>query len=173
MDTDHRSADVPVLTERRGKEQSRAGVEPEPVTRLTMALPADERSRLRGHRRSSCGRDLVLQLRRGAALEPGEWLTTADGAVRVKVEAAPEPLLVVKAKTPVDLLQAAYHLGNRHVALQVGIQELRLLEDPVLADLLRLRGLQVERVVAPFLPEAGAYGNHAGAHGDAHQHGHE
>ena len=165
MDTDHRSADVPVLTERHGKEQPPAGREPETVLRLTMALAADERSRLRGHRRSSCGRDLVLQLPRGEALEPGEWLTTADGTVRVRLEAAPEPLLVVKAAAPVDLLQAAYHLGNRHVALQVGSQELRLLEDPVLADLLRLRGLQVERLVAPFLPEAGAYGS-AHGHGD-------
>ena len=85
----------------------------------------------------------------------------------MQVEAALEPLLVVTAAAPVDLLQAAYHLGNRHVALQVNSQELRLLEDPVLADLLRHRGLQVERLVAPFLPEPGAYGTYGSVHRQA------
>jgi len=142
---------------------------PEPWLRL--CLGAAERWRLRGHRRSACGRDLVLQLERGEPLQPGEWLSGAPGDPPVRVEAAAEPLLVVRASDPLDLLRAAYHLGNRHVALEVRSGELRLLEDSVLADLLKQRGLELECRLAPFLPEAGAYPA-GGGHGHDHLHGH-
>jgi urease accessory protein len=147
---------------------------PEPWLRL--CLGADERFRLRGHRRSACGRDLVLQLERGEPLQPGEWLSGAPGDPPVRVEAAAEPLLVVRASDPLDLLRAAYHLGNRHVALEVCAGELRLLEDSVLADLLAQRGLELEHRQAPFLPEAGAYaaaGGHRHSHDHDHDHGHD
>jgi urease accessory protein len=125
---------------------------------LRLPLTADERTRLRGHRRSACGRDLLLQLPRGEALESGERLASPEGVPLVQVEAAPEPLLVVRAADRLDLMRAAYHLGNRHVALELCSDSLRLLDDPVLADLLAHRGLQVERCLEPFLPEGGAYG---------------
>ncbi len=136
---------------------------------LRLALSADERTRLRGHRRSLCGRDLLLQLERGTPLRPGEWLAGAIADAAVCVEAAPEALLAVRSPDPLALLQAAYHLGNRHVALEIGPAELRLLWDPVLAHLLEHRGLQLARIEAPFLPEAGAYGEGLG---QAHSHGH-
>ena len=142
------------------------GVEP-----LRLLLTADQRTSLRGHRRSACGRDLVLQLPRGAALQPGEWLSTASGDGLVRVEAAPEALLLVRSPDPLALLQAAYHLGNRHVAMELHPGELRILEDSVLADLLHQRGLAVDFVLAPFEPEAGAYaGGHS--HDPGHSHGH-
>lgn len=155
----------------RGGERG-GGVEP-----LRLLLTADQRTSLRGHRVSACGRDLVLQLPRGAALQPGEWLSTASGDGLVRVEAAPETLLLVRSPDPLALLQAAYHLGNRHVAMELHPGELRILEDSVLADLLRQRGLALDTVLAPFEPEAGAY---AGGHshdpghssGHAHSHGH-
>jgi len=128
---------------------------PEPLLRLP--LRADERTSLRGHRRSACGRDLLLQLPRGAALEPGDRLAPATGGPQVVVAAAEEPLLVVRAADPLALLQAAYHLGNRHVALELHPEELRLGVDTVREELLRQRGLAVERILAPFLPEPGAY----------------
>lgn len=137
---------------------------------LRLPLTAEERTRLRGHRRTACGRDLLLQLPRGGALEPGEWLAGADGEPLVRVEAAPEPLLLVRAADPQELLRAAYHLGNRHVALEIRLGELRLLEDSVLADLLRQRGLDPQPCHAPFLPEAGAY---APGHAHTHTHSHE
>ena len=144
------------------------GVEP-----LRLLLTADQRTSLRGHRVSACGRDLVLQLPRGAALQPGEWLSTASGDGLVRVEAAPETLLLVRSPDPLALLQAAYHLGNRHVAMELHPGELRILEDSVLADLLRQRGLAVDTVLAPFEPEAGAYaGGHSHSSGHAHSHGH-
>lgn len=131
---------------------------------LRLALTAEERTRLRGHRRSSCGQDLVLQLPRGAALEPGEWLAQEDGVALVQVVPAAEALLVVRARSPLELLQAAYHLGNRHVALELGAEDLRLLADPVLEQLLRHRGLEVERVEEAFRPESGAYGHAPHSH---------
>ena len=137
---------------------------------LRLALSADGRTRLRGQRRSLCGRDLLLQLERGEPLRPGEWLAGEAADLLVRVEAAPEPLLLVRAAEPLQLLQAAYHLGNRHVALEIRPMELRLLWDPVLAYLLEHRGLQLERREEPFLPEPGAY---AAGHGHGANHGHD
>ena len=77
----------------------------------------------------------------------------------MQVEPAEEDLLWVRAPTPLALLQAAYHLGNRHVAMELRPEELRLLVDPVLETLLRQRGLEVGRTREPFLPERGAYGS--------------
>ena len=141
---------------------------PDPPLRLP--LRADERTSLRGHRRSACGRDLLLQLPRGAALEPGDRLAPEAGGPVVVVEAAGEPLMVVRAADPLALLQAAYHLGNRHVAMELHRDELRLGVDSVLEDLLRHRGLTVERITGPFLPEAGAYA--PSGHDHPHAHGH-
>jgi urease accessory protein len=142
-------------------------VQPPPAAAiLQLPLSADQRSSLRGHRRSACGRDLLLQLPRGAALEPGEALADGSHQAVVVVVAAVEPLLLVRSTDPLALLQAAYHLGNRHVAMELRADQLRLLQDPVLEELLRRRGLTVEPIMAAFLPEAGAY---AGAD---HHHGH-
>lgn len=156
-----------VLVHRLAAGERDGGVEP-----LRLLLTADQRTSLRGHRRSACGRDLVLQLPRGAALQPGEWLSTASGDGLVRVEAAPEALLLVRSPDPLALLQAAYHLGNRHVAMELHPGELRILEDSVLADLLHQRGLAVDFVLAPFEPEAGAYaGGHS--HSSGHDHSHD
>jgi urease accessory protein len=138
--------------------------------RLELSLSAEQRTSLRGHRLSACGQDLVLQLPRDGALQPGDWLLSDDGFVAVQVVAAPEQLLRVSAPDPLALLQAAYHLGNRHVALELHGDHLLLQQDPVLQDLLQHRGLAVQRIAAPFLPESGAY---ASTHGDpAHGHHH-
>jgi urease accessory protein len=132
----------------------------EPVAgALRLALGAEERTGLRGLRHSSCGRALLLQLPRGEALVPGELLAPAEGEQLVQVEAAPEALLRVRDHRPLALLQAAYHLGNRHVAMEIHTDELRLLRDSVLAQMLEHRGLEVEAIVAPFHPESGAYGH--------------
>ena len=136
---------------------------------LRLPLSADQRSSLRGHRRSACGRDLLLQLPRGGALEPGEYLAGATGSALVIVEAAPEPLLQVRSPDPLALLQAAYHLGNRHVAMELQEGQLRLLQDSVLEELLHQRGLVVERITAPFQPESGAYAS-ATSHSHSHSH---
>lgn len=161
----------PLQLELRGQAPGLGGVAAD-VPLLQLPLSAQERTSLRGRRRSSCGRELLLQLPRGSALEPGEGLMPADGSVLVVVEPAPEPLLVVRSPDPLVLLQAAYHLGNRHVSLELRAGELRLLEDGVLEELMRQRGLLIEGQVAPFLPEPGAYAtvgqHHDHSHGQSH-----
>ncbi len=162
----------PLLLGRRlGPEGPGGGLEP-----LRLALGAEERTRLRGLRHSLCGRALLLQLPRGEPLQPGEWLAPPGEGPWVRVEAAPEELLLVRAADPLELLRAAYHLGNRHVALEVRSGELRLLNDPVLADLLIQRGLKLERRHEPFQPEGGAYAaghGHGHSHSEGHSHRHQ
>ena len=101
-----------------------------------------------------------MQLPRRGVLRPGEQLTDAAQSLLVEVTAASEALLKVMADSPLELLQAAYHLGNRHVALEVHDRELLLLNDAVLSRMLEGRGLRVTRCMGPFTPEGGAYGEH-------------
>lgn len=127
---------------------------------LLLPLTADERSVVRGRRRTDCGREVLLQLPRDGALQPGDQLSDASGTARVEVTAATEALLRVRATSALALMQAAYHLGNRHVALELHEQDLYLLEDAVLATMLESRGLQLSRCQRPFRPEGGAYAGH-------------
>ena len=134
---------------------------------LQLPLTAEQRTVLRGRRRSRCGEDLLLQLPREGPLQPGDRLMDGLRTLQVSVVAAPEPLLRVQATTAEELLQAAYHLGNRHVSLEVHPQELLLLRDSVLEAMLRSRGLELSSCERPFVPEGGAYG---GGHHHAHEH---
>lgn len=127
---------------------------------MELPLSATERTVLRARRRTGCGRDVLLQLPREGALQPGERLTDSQEQVEVRVTAASEALLRVEAETPLALLTAAYHLGNRHVALELHEHELLLLDDSVLASMLESRGLMVTHCVRPFMPEGGAYHHH-------------
>ena len=129
-----------------------------------LPLTAEERTVLRGRRSTACGREVLLQLPRHGPLEPGDQLSDADASVRVEVVAALEDLLQVQAPTSLDLLAAAYHLGNRHVALELHEHELLLLDDSVLASMLKGRGLFVTQCRRPFLPEGGAYAGHSHRH---------
>ena len=128
---------------------------------LRLQLTAEQRMVLRGRRRTDCGRAVLLQLPRAGALCPGDRLTDAARSVQVEVIAALEPLMRVEAGSPLELLQAAYHLGNRHVALEVHDHELLLPQDAVLETMLRQRGLRLSHCRRSFLPEGGAYGRHS------------
>ena len=132
-----------------------------PEKALQLPLTAEQRTVLRGRRQTPCGRDVLLQLPRDGALQPGDRLTDAAESVQVEVVAAPEDLLRVEAASPLELLQAAYHLGNRHVALELHEHELLLPRDPVLEAMLQQRGLLLSHCRRPFLPEGGAYGSHS------------
>ncbi len=127
---------------------------------MELPLSADQRTVLRGRRRTACGREVLLQLPRERALMPGDRLTDSHEQVQVLVTAGAEELLRVEAATPLALLEAAYHLGNRHVALELHEDELLLLNDSVLASMLKGRGLKVTRCCRPFMPEGGAYIGH-------------
>lgn len=130
----------------------------ESAATLTLELTADERTRSRHRFDSREGQPVYLQLPRGTVLRDGDLLQSEDGLV-VRVLAKPEPVLTVRAETERHLLQAAYHLGNRHVPLEIQLTYLKLSPDPVLRDMLEHRGLQVVEEVQPFQPETGAYGH--------------
>lgn len=125
--------------------------------RCTLALTAEERSRSRYRLTLDDGTAVHLQLPRGTVLREGDLLEAENGQCWGRVVAKPEPVLTVRGQTPFDLLRAAYHLGNRHVALELQPTLLRLSPDPVLQALVEQLGLKVEKEVAPFQPEAGAY----------------
>lgn len=142
----------------------------------TVTLAWEVRCRSRFDAVDSAGRRLGVFLPRGTVLRGADVLVAEDGSL-VVVRAAPEPVLTVRADrsrgSDFDLLRAAYHLGNRHVQLELAPGYLRLEPDHVLADMLRAMGLDVEAGQAPFEPEAGAYAGHGTAmHGHGHGHGH-
>jgi urease accessory protein len=138
----------------------------------TVELDWDVRQKSRFDATDSAGRALGVFLPRGAVVRGGDVLVADDGSL-VRVIAAPQAVLRVTACPdhggPADLPRAAYHLGNRHVALEVKADHLQLEPDPVLADMLRAMHLIVREVQAPFEPEGGAY---AAAHAH-HDHGHD
>ncbi|MFN7883711.1 MAG: urease accessory protein UreE, partial [bacterium] len=117
--------------------------------------------------------EVAVLLPRGSVLRGGDVLVADDGAL-VRVIASPQAVLQVRHcsahGSPFDLLRAAYHLGNRHVPLELQPDLLQLEPDPVLAEMLRRQHLIVAEAQAAFEPEAGAYGEGAG-HG--HHHGHD
>ncbi|MED5617875.1 urease accessory protein UreE [Ideonella sp. BN130291] len=139
----------------------------------TVELDWDVRQKSRFDATDSQGRPLGVFLPRGSVVRGGDVLVAEDGSL-IRVTAADQPVLVVRHcpdhGSAFDLLRAAYHLGNRHVALELRPDHLKLEPDHVLADLLRQMHLIVSEAQAPFEPEAGAYA--AGGHA-AHMHGHE
>ena len=126
------------------------------IAPLTLALTAEERSRARRRCLASDGSVLFLQLPRGTVLQEGDRLRSQTGLI-LTIIAKPEPVLTIRAANPLALLQAAYHLGNRHVALEITLDYLRIEPDPVLRALLEQRGLSLTEEIAPFMPESGAY----------------
>jgi urease accessory protein len=120
-------------------------------------LTAEERQRSRYPFITAEGRDVYVELGRGTCLSGGDRLQSVDGSVVVEVVARPEWVMAVTAEHGTHLLQAAYHLGNRHVSLEITATHLYLLPDPVLRGLLEQRGLRVEELERPFQPELGAY----------------
>lgn len=123
----------------------------------TLTLPFEQRQKSRLRIRLDNGQDAGLFLPRGTVLRHGDRLRATSGLV-VEVRAAPEAVSTARADDALLLARAAYHLGNRHVALQLGPGWLRYPYDHVLDDMARELGLTVNREQAPFEPEAGAYG---------------
>ena len=109
-------------------------------------------------------------LPRGAVLREGDCLRAEQGDV-VMVRAAQEAVSTVYVTDALLLARAAYHLGNRHVPLQITADWLRYQHDHVLDDMIRQMGLDVVCEQAPFEPEAGAYSS--GGHGHHHSHAHD
>ncbi len=115
-----------------------------------------------------------MQLKRGTQLQGGDRLQAEDQSLIVEIVAKPEQVMAVTTKHGLDLLEAAYHLGNRHVPLEIKETHLYLLPDPVLREMLLQRGLEVVEVQRPFQPQAGAYESPSQphSHGTGHHHHH-
>ncbi|MBA2672629.1 MAG: urease accessory protein UreE [Ramlibacter sp.] len=139
----------------------------------TVELDWDVRQKSRFDATDSQGRHLGVFLARGTVVRGGDVLVAEDGSL-VKVIAAPQPVLVITPcaghGTPFDLVRAAYHLGNRHVPIELKPDHLKIEPDHVLADMLRAMHLTVVAQDAAFEPEGGAYGAHGHSHHD-HAHG--
>jgi urease accessory protein len=162
------------------------GLAPALVKRASrVELDWDTRQKSRFDATDSIGRTLGVFLPRGTVVRGGDVLVAEDGSL-VQVVAAAQPVLVVRAcaehGSPLDLMRAAYHLGNRHVQLEIKPDRLQLEPDHVLADMLRQMHLIVTEANDAFEPEAGAYaaGGHAHAghaghagHGHSHHHPHD
>jgi len=145
----------------------------------TVSLDWDVRQKSRFQVEDSEGRVLSVFLQRGHVVRGGDVLVADDGSL-VRVEAAPQTLLRITACTehgsPFDLTRAAYHLGNRHVPIELKPDHIKIEPDSVLAEMLRSMHLIVNTVDEAFEPEGGAYGSHHGgsghSHGDDHGHDH-
>ncbi|MBD2189088.1 urease accessory protein UreE [Pseudanabaena mucicola] len=127
---------------------------------LTLALIAEDRTRSRHRFMTVEGEEINLQLQRGTVLREGDILADAQNQPIAKVVAKPEPVITVTAKYPLEFLRAAYHLGNRHIGLEITENYLRLSPDSVLEDMVLQMGLTVTHETQPFQPESGAYHHH-------------
>lgn len=126
---------------------------------MTICLSFDERNKSRGKAAAQDGQMVVWFLQRGEYLQQNDMLKTDCGQF-VQIVAAEEPVSKVTTDDPFLLTRAAYHLGNRHVPLQVEPTMLLYQPDHVLDDMIRGLGLTVERIHSAFQPEDGAYHSH-------------
>ena len=153
-----------------------AGLAPVLLKRAaTIELDWDIRQKSRFEATDSLGRQLGVFLPRGTLVRGGDVLIAEDGSM-VKVIAAAQSVLRITACTahgsPFDLTRAAYHLGNRHVPIELKPDHLKIEPDHVLADMLRAMHLMVNAVDEAFEPENGAYASSGHAHAAVKGHAH-
>ena len=134
-----------------------------------LIMPYELRQKCRLRTQTTTGEETGLFLPRGSVLRDGDFLEAEDGRI-VKVTASLEKILQVGCQDPVQLARIAYHLGNRHVALQIGAGWLRIANDYVLRQMVEGLGAMVVPVEAAFEPEPGAYGGHQHQVADAPVH---
>ena len=142
----------------------------------TVELDWDVRQKSRFDATDSTGRALGVFLPRGTLVRGGDVLVLEDGSL-VRVQAAPQEVLRITAcaehGSTFDLTRAAYHLGNRHVPIELQPDHLKIEPDHVLADMLRSMHMTVVTVQEAFEPEGGAYSSHGHAQGHGHGHSHD
>jgi urease accessory protein len=132
-----------------------------------LRLPFDDRQKSRLKTQLVSGEEIALKLPRGEILRGGDLVVASDGRV-IEVIAQPEKLMHITCSDATALARAAFHLGNRHVPVQIGEGFLRIAADHVLEDMLRGLNAKLVAIEAAFEPEAGAYGG-AHQHGDEHE----
>ena len=152
-----------------------------PITTLTLGKDLREKSRLKVT--LDDGREAGLFFAKGTSFKDGDFIISVNGEILVEIKAAPETVSMVHCTDQLLLAKACYHLGNRHVPLQINETELRYQHDHVLDEMVRGLGLAVTTEQAPFEPESGAYSggghhshtehsHHSHEHGDNQSHSH-
>lgn len=136
-----------------------------------LELPFEVRQKSRFKAKLASGEEVGVLLPRGEVLRGGDLVTASDGRV-FEIIAQPESLLDIQCENPAGLARIAYHLGNRHVAVEVGDGFLRIAHDHVLEGMLEGLKAIVRHMTAPFEPEAGAYAGVGHEHGAAKIHDH-
>ena len=137
----------------------------------TVALDAHDRHRRRVVLAGERGGKFLLDLPQAMALRDGDGLVLEDGGI-VRVIGRPEPLVEIAAANGHDLARLAWHIGNRHVDVQLVDGRLRIRRDHVIEEMLRGLGARLTHIEAPFDPERGAYDHHGPGHHHYHDHDH-
>lgn len=127
---------------------------------FSLWLTAEQRNRSRQQIFVDNKETIYLQLKRGIILKDGDLLTTENNQLYAVIKAKLEPVITVRAKNSLDLCKAAYHLGNRHISLEINKDYLRLSPDAVLKSMLINLDLEITEEICPFYPELGAYAHH-------------
>lgn len=158
----------------------RPAVKPDRVAD-TLVLDHEARHRRRVAMTAEGGLAFLLDLDRATVLDDGDAVKLEDGRL-VQVRAAPERLIEIRTDNPLRLMKVGWHLGNRHVATEIGADVLHIGFDHVLLEMVRGLGATAREVERPFRPERGAYegghdhahhGHDHGSHGHDHAHGHD
>ncbi len=140
-----------------------AGHWPAAEERDAVTLAYDARHRRRLRMRGERGSEFLLDLPQAVMMREGDGLKLSSGGY-VRVRAAVEALLEVTAASPAELARLAWHLGNRHLAAEIGRERILIRRDHVIAEMLSRLGAGVREVSAPFNPESGAYSAHEHEH---------
>jgi urease accessory protein len=146
-------------------------IQPTQKAHATLTLPFELRQKSRLRAVLDNGQEVGLLLPRGDILRDGDCLRAENGMI-IRLNAAKEALSTVASTDTLLLHKACYHLGNRHVPLQITDNGLRYLQDHVLDQMVESLGLSVKHEMLSFEPESGAYQQHAHTHTDSHEHSH-
>ncbi len=157
---------------KRATHHARAGAWPAATAAGAVTLDFDARHRRRIRLATDAGEALLLDLAEAVAMAEGDGLALEDGRW-IAVRAAPEPVVEIRGADATHLARLAWHLGNRHLATEVGDSVLCIRPDHVIEEMLVGLGARLLHVTVPFQPEGGAYETHAHGHEHEHEHDHE
>ena len=124
---------------------------------LKLTMSSDERKILRGKKYSDCNTELLMQLPRDGKIIDGDILRTNQKGLYVIVIAKKESLVKISASSVLDLIKAAYHLGNRHIEIEINNENIFFKEDSVIENLLINLDLKTSKTTKKFYPEIGAF----------------
>ena len=126
---------------------------------LKLTLSSDERRILRGKKITDCDQEIILQLARKRKLNDGDILSTNDSTFFIEIIAKEENLIEIRSSSEIELTKAAYHLGNRHVEIEIYKETILTKNDYVIEDMLKNLNVEIVNIRKKFFPESGAH-NH-------------